>query len=203
MPDESPGMRTLTISERGVSTIYGSIPSAFVQIALRAIFGVLEQPDYSFWPFMGYTFFGPGLCLGCASDVRLNELGLPYLLGSGMYAVFYFTFGRSLGHMAVNAHIVHYGNGRAMRTWQKALRSWMHLMVGSNLAVWTLLSGVSACLVLVDRRRRRSLFDFAAGTVVIIGEPTEEEPESEKARASVLNRTLGRLTGRRSAPERG
>ena len=202
MPNESPGMRPLSISERGISTIYGSIPSAFVQIALRAIFGVIEQPDYSFWQFMGYTFFGPGLCIGCGDDVRLNELGLPYLLGSGMYAVFYFTFGRSLGHMAVNAHIVHYSTGRVMRPWQKGLRSGMHLLLGSNLAVWTLLSGVSALLVLVDRRRRRSLFDRAAFTVVIIGEPSEEAPESETARESVLNRALGRLTGRSGAAER-
>lgn len=185
-----------------MATVYGSIPSAFMQITLRAVFGLLEQPDYSFWQFVGYTFFGPTLCLGCTDTVSMEELGLPFLLGSGMYAVFYFTFGRSLGHMAVNANIVHERTGRPMRTWQKAVRSAVQVITNSHPAVWPLLSGISALLVLIDRQRRRSLLDLAAGTVVVIGDLPEEEPEPETAKENALTRALGRLTGRSGAAER-
>lgn len=199
MPEESPGLRPLTIAERGISTLYGSIPSAFVQIALRAVFGVIEQPDYSFWQFVSYVFFG--LCRGCEDDVYLAGLGLPHVLGAGMYAMFYFTFGRSLGHMAVNANIVHERTGRPMRTWQKAVRSALQLLV-SHPYFWMVMSGISALLVLIDRQRRRSLFDLAAGTVVVIGDLPEEEPEPETAKENALTRALGRLTGRSGAAER-
>ena len=199
MPDESPGMRPLSIAERGITTLYGTIPSTLVQVGLRAIFGLLEQPDYSFWEFVQYMFFTT--CRGCEDDVYLADLGLPHVLGAGMYAIFYFSFGRSLGHMAVNAHIVHHRTGRPMRTWQKAVRSALQVLI-SHPYSWMAMLGLSVLLVLVDRRRRRSLFDLAAGTVVIIGEPSEEAPESETARESVLNRALGRLTGRSGATER-
>ena len=212
-------MRPISIAERGISTLYGTIPSTLVQVGVRAVFGLLEQPDYTFWEFIQYTV---NLCRDCADEVYLAEAGLPpalgagipllveyftgmrlpRALGSGMYAMFYFTFGRSLGHMAVNAHIVDRRTGRPMRNWQKAVRGALQVVVNANAAAWLFMSGISVLLALADRRNR-SLFDFAAGTVVIVGEPTEEEPESEKARESVLNRTLGRLTGRRSAPERG
>ena len=198
MPDESPGLRPLTLAERGVSTIYGSIPGTLVQFLLRAVFGLVERPDYSFWEFVGYIF---GLCRGCEDEVYLAELGLPHVLGAGMYAVFYFTFGRSLGHMAVNANIVHERTGRPMRTWQKAVRSGLQVLI-SHPVVWLVLWGISALLVLIDRQRRRSLFDLAAGTVVVIGDLPEEEPEPETAKENALTRALGRLTGRSGAAER-
>ena len=209
MPDESPGMRPLYIHERAMATIYGLFPAAIVQIPLRAMFALLEQPDCGVGQTIAHIFLG----VGCTTPERLSEeFDLAFLLGSGMYGVFYFTFGRSLGHMAVNANIVHYRTGRPMRLWQKAIRSGLHLLIGLAAAwplpqvpgsgsFWVMMWGVSAALVLLDRRRRRSLYDLAAGTVVVIGEPTEEEPEA--ARESVFNRALGRLTGRRSAPERG
>ena len=209
MPNESPGMRPLYIEERAMATIYGFFPTAVVQIPLRAFFALLEQPDCAIWQIILHIFLG----VGCPDRDRLSEdIDLPFILGWGMYAVFYFTFGRSLGHMAVDANIVHYRTGRPMRTWQKALRTGAHILIGTSTAwpylwpalpsttlFWLLMWGISAALVTLDRRRRRSLFDLVSGTVVVIGEPTEEEP----ARESVLNRALARLPGRRSAPERG
>ena len=218
MPDESPGMRPLYIEERAASTMYGFLPAGITQFPLHALFLLLERPDCGpFWRYILHSIMG----FGCLDTDRLSDLiDLPFMLAWGMYGVFYFTFGRSLGHMVVDAHIVHHRTGRPMRTWQKAVRSGLHILIGSCTAwplvpgwgsfwpvvwfgdlFWVLMWLVSAALVLLDRRRGRSLYDLVAGTVVVIGEPTEEEPE--EARESVLNRVMGRLTGRQSAPERG
>ena len=218
MPDESPGMRPLYIEERAASTLYGFLPTGIMQIPLRAMLMLLERPECgAFWRAILHTVMG----FGCLDTDWLSErIDLPFTLAWGMYGVFYFTFGRSLGHMVVDANIVHHRTGRPMRTWQKVVRSGLQVLIGSS-STWTLLPGastfwavvwfgdlfwvlmwfVSAALVLLDRRRRRSLFDLVAGTVVVVGEPTEEEPE--EARESVLNRVMGRLTGRAGVAERG
>ena len=39
---------------------------------------------------------------------------------------------------------------------------------------------VSIFIVLIDRERRRSIYDMAARTVVVVGEPAEEEPETAR-----------------------
>lgn len=218
MPNESPGMRPLYIEERALSTMYGFFPTALAQIPLRAMFMLLEQPECgAFWRTIIHTFMGFG-CLD--RDWLSDRIDLPFVLAWGVYGVFYFTYGRSLGHMVVDANIVHHRTGRPMRTWQKAIRSGLQILIGSS-TTWALLPGgssfwavvwfgdlfwvlmwlVSAALVLLDRRRGRSLYDLAAGTVVVIGEPTEEEPEP--ARESVFNRVMGQLTGRAGAAERG
>lgn len=195
MPPESPGLRPLTISERGISTMYGMIPGSFVLIMLRVVFTVLSGPDLSAWQFVRYVFgFDAGL------DVRIPVIDtyyVPYVMANGMYAVFYFTYGRSLGHMVVNAHIVHAGTGRRMRTWQKAVRSALQLVNG-YVEFLRILDVLSLLMVLIDRERRRSLYDLISGTVVVVGDPVEEEPEPARER-SWTAALLGRLTGQQEA----
>ena len=99
MPSESPGLRPLSIIERWFTTAYGSVPSGFVMFALRALFLWLSSPDVGPWQFVRYTF-GFSASLGIHVDI-VDTYFVPNVLGSGMYAVFYFSFGRSLGHMAI------------------------------------------------------------------------------------------------------
>lgn len=175
--------------------MYGMIPGSFVLIMLRAVFTVLSWPDLSAWQFVRYiSGFDAGL------DVHIPAIDtyyVPYVMANGMYAVFYFTYGRSLGHMVVNAHIVHAGTGRRMRTWQKAVRSALQLVNG-YVEFLRILDVLSLLMVLIDRERRRSLYDLISGTVVVVGEPVEEEPEPARER-SWTAALLGRLTGQQEA----
>lgn len=175
--------------------MYGMIPGSFVLIMLRVVFTILSGPELTAWQFVRYVFgFDAGL------DIHIPVIDtyyVPYVMANGMYAVFYFTYGRSLGHMVVNAHIVHAKTGRRMRTWQKAVRSALQLVNG-YVEFLRILDVLSLLIVLIDRERRRSLYDLLAGTVVVVGEPAEEEPEParERSRTAAL---LGRLTGQREA----
>ena len=194
MPSESPGLRPLTLWERGFTTIYGGFPSGLVQMALRGLFAVLSGPDLSWWQLILYIV-GFESFAGLDIDIWIvDDVGLAHTLGAGMYGLFYFNWGRSLGHLVAGAHIVDATTGRRMRTWQKAARGGLHIIVAYPL-FWLILQLVSVGLVLIDRERRRSLYDLAAHTVVIVGEPTEEEPETAR-QPGWLEGLLGRLTGR-------
>ena len=159
---------------------------------LRAVFLFLSGPDLSLWHFVRYTFsFDAGL------DIHVDAVDtyyLPNLMASGMYGVFYFTWGRSLGHMAAGAYIVDARTGRRMRNWQKAVRSALQVPAAYP-PIWFIVQLVSVGLVMVDRERRRSLYDLAAHTVVVTGGPVEEEPEPARQR-SWLTALFGRLAGR-------
>ena len=194
MPSESPGLRPLTLWERGFTTIYGGFPSGLVQMVLRGLFAVLSGPDLSWWQLILYVL---GFDSFAGSDIHVwivDDVGLPHILGAGMYGLFYFNWGRSLGHMVAGAHIVDATTGRRMRTWQKAARGGLHIIVAFPL-FWLILQLVSVGLVLMDQERRRSLYDLAAHTVVIVGEPAEEEPETAR-QPSWMAGLLGRLIGR-------
>ena len=192
MPGDSPELRPLGVWERGFTAIYGGIPSSFMLFVLRAVFLLLSGPDLSAWHFVRYTFgFDAGL------DIHVDAIDtyyVPYVMANGMYGVFYFTWGRSLGHMAVGAHIVDARTGRRMRTWQKAVRSIMQLVNG-YLEFMRILDIVSIFIVLIDRERRRSVYDLAARTMVVVGNPVEEEPEAAR-QPGWLDALFGRLTGR-------
>ena len=195
MPSESPGLRPLSIIERWFTTAYGSVPSGFVMFALRALFLWLSGPDVGAWQFVRYTF-GFSASLGIHVDV-VDTLFVPNVLGSGMYAVFYFSFGRSLGHMAINAHVVDARTGRRMRTWQKAIRSVLQIANG-YLGFFRILDIISTLTVIIDREQRRSVYDLAARTVVVIGEPAEDEPESARQQ-SRMAAWFGQLTRKEQA----
>lgn len=162
---------------------------------LRAIFLLLSGPDLSAWHFVRYTFgFDAGL------DIHVDAVDayyLPNLMASGMYGVFYFTWGRSLGHMAAGAHIVDARTGRRMRSWQMAVRSALQIPAAYP-PIWLIVQLVSVALVMLDRERRRSLYDLAAHTVVVIGNPIEKEPEAARQR-SWVSALFGRLSGREPA----
>ena len=192
MPGESPELRPLTVWERGFTAIYGGIPSSFMLFVLRAVFLFLSGPDVSVWHFVRYTFgFDAGL------DMHVDAIDtyyVPYVMANGMYGVFYFTWGRSLGHMAAGAHIVDARTGRRMRTWQKAVRSVLQLVNG-YIEFLRILDVLSIFSVLIDRERRRSIYDMIAGTMVVVGNPVEEEPEAAR-QSSWLAALFGQLTGR-------
>lgn len=180
MPDNSPALRPLSIVERWFTTAYGSIPSGFVMFALRALFLLLSGPDVSLWHFVRYTF---GFTAGLDIHVDITDTYfVPNVLASGMYAVFYFTYGRSLGHMVINAHVVDARTGRRMRTWQKAVRSALQIANG-YLGFFRILDVISSLTVIIDRGQRRSVYDLAARTVVVIGEPVADEPETARQRS--------------------
>jgi len=194
LPSESPGLRPLTFSERGFTTIYGGIPGGFVHLFLRGLFAVISGPDLTWWQVLLYATGFESLAGLNINIWIVDDVGLSHILGAGMYGMFYFTWGRSLGHIAANAHIVDARTGRRMRNWQKASRSALHLVVAYPL-FWVILQLLSVGLVLVDQQRRRSLYDLAARTVVVIGEPAEEEPETARQR-SWMSALFGQLTGR-------
>ena len=217
MPNTLPGMRPLTLLERGISTQFGMIPPAIAIIAARAVFLLLHvvrgDVTVTFWDAVRYVTLvfaldtdlpmvigvvripGPQI-LGY--DIGDVPFVLPDMFGSWMYPVFYFSYGRTLGHMVVNARVVHHRTGRRMRTWQKLVRS----LPGLHPILFPLFAFLSLMLVLVDRQRRRSAFDWMAGTVVVVGDPVADEPATARERgwASGL---FGRLTGRSHAGEAG
>ena len=212
MAGEAPGLRPLTISERGISTLYGMMPAGVVMIAARFVFLLLHiirgDVDITLWEsvrYLSFVFDNTGL-EEVVGVVRVNgptvfgydtgEAGfaLPSIIGYGMYPVFYFSYGRTLGHMVTGAHIVHYRTGRRMRNWQKAMRGAAPLCIGLFPQLFPALGLLSVILVVADRRRRRSAYDWLAGTVVVVGEPAADEPETAKegSRRSVLSRLTGR-----------
>ena len=195
MADNAPSVRPLTISERSRATIYGMIPSSLMLMALKAILIYISGPDLTGWEIVRYSAgFTGGL-----DDVHVDIIDtfyVPYVLSKGTYGVFYFTWGRSLGHMVVSAHVVDARTGRPMQTWQKAVRTGLQVING-YVELLRLLDLLSVVLVLVDTERRRSLYDLVANTVVIVGDPVAEEPEPEPAgQRSPLSAWLDRLTGR-------
>jgi len=192
LSSESPELRPLNVWERGFTTIYGGIPSSFMLFVLLAVFLFLGGPDLSLWHFVRYTFaFDAGL------DIHVDAVDkyyVPYIMANGMYGVFYFTWGRSLGHMAAGAYIVDARTGRRMRTWQKAVRSALQLVNG-YVEFLRILDALSIVSVLIDRERRRSIYDMIARTMVVVGNPVEEEPEVAR-RPSWASALFGRLAGR-------
>jgi len=219
MPNTLPGMRPLTLLERGISTPFGMIPSAIAMIAARAVFLLLYVVRGDVTVTFGDAVRYVTLIFALDTDLPMvigvvqipgpQILGydtgdfiflLPDMFGYWMYPVFYFSYGRTLGHMVVNAHVVHHRTGRRMRTWQKLVRSLMQ--AGLHPILFPLFAFLSLVLVMVDRQRRRSAFDWMAGTAVVVGEPVADEPATARERrwASGL---FGRLTGRPNQGEAG
>ena len=159
---------------------------------LRAAFLLLTGPDVSWWHLIRYAV---GLDAGLGIHVdAVDKHHMASVMANGMYAVFYFTWSRSFGHMAVRAYIVDAKTGQRMRTWQKAVRSALQIANGYY-GFLRILDIVSIFIVLIDRERRRSIYDMAARTVVVVGQPAEEEPETSRQR-SWVSALFGQLTGR-------
>lgn len=199
MPGESRGMRPLSLSERGMTTIYGMIPASLAYLLLRVAFLLVHIArngvgGATFWEVFRYAI---GLSGPSSIEVAVIEHNVPQMMGNGMYAVFYFTYGRSLGHMLANAHIVDAATGRRMRTWQKALRAALQIAnMYSDLV--RILDWLSVTLVVLDRGRRRSLYDLLARTVVVVGDPVEDEPAPARQR-SRIPALFGRARGQQGA----
>ncbi len=162
---------------------------------LRAVFLLISGPDVSFWHFVRYAVgFDAGL--GLHVDIA-DTYFLPNVLASGLYAVFYFTWSRSLGHLVADAHIVDAQTGRRMRNWQKVVRSGLQLVNG-YIGFLRILDIISVLIVFFDQERRRSIYDLAARTVVVVGDPAEEAPETERQKSWAAE-LFGWLTGREQA----
>lgn len=99
--------------------------------------------------------------------------------------------------MAAGAHIVDARTGRRMGTRQKTVRSILQLVNG-YVEFLRILDILSIFIVLIDRERRRSIYDMIAGTMVVAGNPVEEEPEAARQRGW-LAALFGRLAGREPA----
>ena len=84
-----------------------------------------------------------------------------------------------------------------MRTWQKAIRSVLQIANG-YLGFFRILDIISTLTVIIDREQRRSVYDLAARTVVVIGEPAEDEPESARQQ-SRMAAWFGQLTRKEQA----
>ena len=171
--DNAPTVRPLTLSERWTSTLYGMAPSGLVLLALKATLLYISGPELTTWEFVRYVFgFTAGL-----DEVKMDVFDvfyLPQILAKGTYAVFYFSAGRSMGHMMVKGHIVDARTGGPMRTWQKAVRSGLQIVNGYG-GLLRILDLLSVVLVMIDGERRRSMYDLIANTVVVVGNPAEEE----------------------------
>ena len=171
MEDNAPTTRPLTLSERWTSTLFGMVPYSLMSLALKALFLYISGPDLTAWEFVRHVSgFTGGL-----DDVHVDAIHtfyLPYFLGRGTYAVFFFTWGRSLGHMMVKAHVVDARTGGPMQTWQKAVRSGLQIINGYGELI-RIIDLLSVALVMIDGERRRSLYDLLANTVVIVEEPAD------------------------------
>ena len=77
-----------------------------------------------------------------------------------------------------------------MRTWQKIVRGSAQVFAGS---MYIVLDGISLLLILLDREERRSVYDWLAGTVVVIGDlPPEEETAPARSWFAGFTRSLRR-----------
>ena len=190
MAGRARGLRSPTISERGICYIYGLAPSLPVAVLALSILYFVIRPDMSAFSYIFLAVF----YVDALHDVNetLPFVNFHIVLARGTYLLFYFTWGRSLGHMAVDAHVVDRKTLRPMRGWQKVMRGAAQ-MAGGYLYI---LDAISAPLALVDRERR-SMYDFIAGTVVVIGDlPPEEETAPSRSWMAELGRILrGRPAG--------
>ena len=160
--------------ERHYSWIYGIMPFALIYAALVGITYLLTRPDVNIFSY--YLGFYQTQDPITGLDLPVN---VQMILARGFYLIAYFTWGRSTGHLLVGAHIIDRKTGRRMRTWQKLVRGFAQVFAGS---LYIVLDGISLILILLDREERRSVYDWIAGTVVVVGDlPPEEEKAASRS----------------------
>ncbi len=183
MGSQSPGLRPPTLVERHITWMYGFMPAVVIYTVLLLVSYVLTRPDTNI--FLYLLTFSQTQDPITGTELPIN---IQMMLARGFYLIAYFTWGRSTGHMLMGAHVIDRRTGRRMRTWQKLVRGLAQMLSGS---LYVVLDGISLILVLLDREERRSVYDWLAGTVVVIGDlPPEEEKAPERSWLAQLSDAL-------------
>lgn len=159
------------------------MPAVVIYTVLLLVSYVLTRPDSNI--FLYLLTFSQTQDPITGTELPIN---IQMMLARGFYLIAYFTWGRSTGHMLMGAHVIDRRTGRRMRTWQKLVRGLAQMLSGS---LYVVLDGISLILVLLDREERRSVYDWLAGTVVVIGDlPPEEEKAPERSWLAQLSDAL-------------
>ena len=179
--------------ERHYSWLYGLLPASFIYIILKVITYLLIRPEVGIFDY----YMSPTEDVPLPYVDELVPISLIMFLARAFYLVSYFTWGCSLGHKLVGAHVIDRKTGRRMNTRQKLVRGLVQMLSGSS---YLLIDALSLFLILVDRQERRSVYDWLAGTVVVVGDlPPEPEPA---ARRSWIGELSNALRGRASQETR-
>ena len=191
---QSPGLRPLTLTERINAWIAGAIPSSFMFFGLKFVTYLLTDPDEALWRYLfGFTpTVNLPLPIGNGEGI---EIQLISYLSRSFYVVAYFTWGRNLGHFLADAHVVDRNTMQPMGLGRKLLRS-LFLVITAPYFVY--IDFLSLLLILLDREQRRSMYDWVAGTLVVMG---DLPPATEKARQRRWLGELSRAWRRRPAAE--
>ena len=186
---DSPRLRPPTLLERNISWMYAMAPTGLAYLGLMALTYLLTRPDMNIFSY----FMEPNVSSVAIGDWSV-PLNLNMILARSFFLVAYFTWGRSTGHLVIGAHVVDRKTGRRMKTWQKLVRGFAQMGAGS---MYIVMDFISLLLILIDREERRSVYDWVAGTMVVVG---DLPPEEERQRSWVAE--LGRVFRRQpAAPE--
>ena len=187
--NRSPKLRPLNMVERHYAWMYGFMPSVALYAVLVGVTYVLTRPDVNIFRF--YLEFGLTQDPITGLDLPIN---FQLMLARGFYLIAYFTWGRSTGHMLVGANIIDRKTGRRMKTWQKLVRGTAQCLSGS---MYVFVDALSLVIILLDREERRSVYDWIAGTVVVVGDlPPEEEKATQR---SWIGELAQAIRGRKAA----
>ena len=192
MAGDSGGLRPLTIVERHYAWLYGLLPCTLIYIPLVVVAYFVSNTDKGFFH---YIMLPDGIEIPLPFFDQGYALPVLMILARGMYLVAYFTWGRTLGHRLVEAHVIDQKTGRRMNNRQKLARGLAQMLAGFH---FVFVDGISFLLIVADRERRRSLYDHIAGTVVVVG---DLPPEEEKAPSRSWVGELARSLRSRPAPE--
>lgn len=182
---KTPGLRPLSLVERHYSWIYALMPSALIYMGLLVVTYFLTQPDENIFT---YVFF-PTQHVASVPVFGVNvPVDFQMILARAFYPVAYFTWGRTTGHLVVRANVIDRKTGRRIGARQKLVRGLVQMAGGS---LYWVLDFMSFLLILLDREERRSVYDWIAGTVVVIGDlPPEEAKEASRSWVGELARAL-------------
>ena len=183
---QSPGLRPLTVVERQGTWILGLLPCAFIYIGLRLFTYFLSPSDQNLFLFL---LRPPTVELPLPFvDFDLPLIDLQLILSRIFYPVAYFTWGRSTGHLALGAYIVDRKTMRQIGTGRKLIRGLFQVFTAP---IYPFIDLMSWGLIWVDREQRRSINDWVAGTMVVVGDvPPEPERVSWRQRLDDLSRAL-------------
>ena len=181
---QSPGLRPLTVVERQGTWILGLLPCAFIYIGLRLFTYFLSPSDQNLFLFL---LRPPTVELPLPFvDFDLPLIDLQLILSRIFYPVAYFTWGRSTGHLALGAYIVDRKTMRQIGTGRKLIRGLFQVFTAP---IYPFIDLMSWGLIWVDREQRRSINDWVAGTMVVVGDvPMEPERVSWRQRLDDLSR---------------